>query len=159
MPEPRVLPTTSSGGSCLVPLTVECRVSSVLDMKLTDAQIEALESAVAAVQEANAALKEAKANREQLLRELGAEGHSYRTLAQYSGVSYQRVAQLLGVKDDRLHVGQTIEAYCPTCEAEPGARCVGATGRFHGERYTRRQAIHDGELDDVREGEPTYGES
>lgn len=124
-------------------------------MEPTAAQAELLEQAATYVNAATEALREAKAQRDQALRQAADEGLSYRTISRLSGVSYQRIAQILGTPDDRLTVDQTMEAWCPKCDAAPGDRCKG-TGGFHEARHLRRSAIQDGEVDDVVEGEPTW---
>lgn len=125
-------------------------------MKITDAQTEALEQANTAVVDAKAALKDANDDRTRLVRELAAAGYSFRSISTPAGLSYQRIAQLVGAKDDRLTLDATLDAYCPKCGAAPGAQCEGASGYFHNERHHRRNAIHDGEIDDIVEGEPGY---
>lgn len=125
-------------------------------MKLTEAHSEALRDLSDDVTEAKASLATANDKRDQFVRGLVAEGYSYRSIASDSWLSYQRVSQIAGGADDRLSMDATLEAYCPTCEAAPGEHCVKASGRFHIDRIYRRNAIHDGEIDDVVEGEPTY---
>ena len=125
-------------------------------MQPTDEQRVALSEAAEAVTAATAALKDAKNTRDDLIRQASADGLSHRTISSLAAVSYQRIAQITG-EDQRLPLDATREAYCPECGAMPGERCVGSRGYYHGERYSRRRAIHDGELDDVMEGEPTYG--
>lgn len=139
-------------------LTAPMRASRVLDMTLTDEQATTLGLAADIVRSAKEAYDEARAEREDAIRSIAAEGASYRDIAEYAGISYQRIFQILGEPDTRLTMKDTIEAFCPCCMAKPGEPCTGSDGRFHRMRHERRQAIHMGQIDNVVADEPTYGE-
>lgn len=126
-------------------------------MTLSDENAERLANMAERITEARATLKDLTAEREQLIREVAQEA-TFREISSVAGVSYQRISQLVTGKDTRLTLYATMEAYCPTCQAKPGEPCTGTRAHFHAERHDRRMAIHEGNVDDVYDGEPTYGE-
>ena len=105
-------------------------------MTLTDAQIEALQSADFATRTAKSLYDNARTLREREIRRVAAEGGTYREIARVSGVAYQRVAQIVTGRDaPTLEWDTFLQHDCPACGATVGVRCTGARGYAHRERY------------------------
>lgn len=93
----------------------------------------------------------ARSYREDLIRMAAAAGGTYREIAVASGVSYQRVAQIVtGEPPPGLPWDAPREIACPECGAQPGESCPGVFGaRFHQAREDTRMQMFKAEHPEV----------
>lgn len=127
-------------------------------MTLDDEHTAALHAAAGRVETAKADLDEAKADRETLIAQIALAGGTYREIAAESGMSYQRVHQLLtGEKPPMRPWGTERLFHCPRCQATPGADCTDEKGKrrtaMHIERSHRCIFVFE-ERDEPRADEP-----
>jgi len=133
--------------------------SSLLDMTLNNEDhISALRAAAERVEQTKAEFDRAKADRETLIAQVALAGGTYREIAAESGLSFQRVHQLLtGEKPPMRPFGTDLLFHCPTCDAKPGERCKDEKGKrrihMHIERSWRCQAVFE-EGEDPQPDEP-----
>lgn len=112
-------------------------MSTVLDMTLTDGQIEALERADLLTREAKVIYANARLIREREIRRIAAEGGTYREIGKVAGVAYQRVAQIVSGREPAYRPqNDHLNHECPKCGAEVGQPCEGKdTWSAHGDRH------------------------
>lgn len=114
-------------------------VSTVLDMTLSDEQVQELERLDLTVREAKVLYDNARAVREQAIRRIAAEGGTYREIGARAGVAYQRVAQIVtGRQPPAMNPYDTMDVPCRRCGAGGSEPCDGRPVGFHAERHADR---------------------